>query len=243
MEWDLHTDAVTYAYNVQVHSVTSLTLFELVSSRASPLAAIEPYHTLDGELSQRLHWDKWKLWLKAMVPAMRKAMNKAQERLRHEFDAQVFQYIPQIRKDDYDLLMKQYCSPENEKRHTLCRIAYEPYCVVSINEPGSTVVCNATASMNAFRVTASRQRRSHCWARSHRPYRMLQSLEAHFRLVWIPIRSPLSCPTTNGNSQTSPCRYSDPRLSQPRHYPSLGLFHLRKSSLLPLHLRNGRWHR
>ena len=131
-DWDLYTDAITYAYNTQVHRDTSLSPFELVLSRIPPPVSIEAEPTVSAYPSPGQYRDAWKSWLKKIVPVARKAMEKAQLSYKRNFDSRVRRPLPSIRVDEYVFLRKEYYNPEKERRHKLSPIADGPYRVVEV---------------------------------------------------------------------------------------------------------------
>lgn len=59
-EWDLLSDAATFAYNAQVHRPTNIALFELVLSKAPKSIALQAQPALKGFEPSRKYYLKWK---------------------------------------------------------------------------------------------------------------------------------------------------------------------------------------
>lgn len=89
-----------------------------------------------------------------MIPAMKRAIEKAQAQHKRDLDARVSRSIPFITTDDYLFLRKKYYNLQNDKRYKLSSIAHGPYRVISTDDSGFTVVYDIKGSMNASRGTA-----------------------------------------------------------------------------------------
>ena len=59
-DWDLYTPALTYDYNCQPHSATSIAPFELVLSRSPPPLALktQPRIVTDSTIEAKSQWKK-----------------------------------------------------------------------------------------------------------------------------------------------------------------------------------------
>lgn len=106
-EWFLYTDAIIYAYNTQVHRITSLSPFELVLSQKRLPVAIEALSTLSSYPSPGLYREAWKKWLTMMLPVALKAMEKAQKAYKRNFDRKVKRRLLQVRSNGYVFLQKE----------------------------------------------------------------------------------------------------------------------------------------
>ena len=80
-DWDLFTDALTYAYNTQVHNSTGCTPFELVLSKPPSSLALEALPTLKGEPTSVYH-ERWTRRLEALMSTAKRELRKAQKRYR-----------------------------------------------------------------------------------------------------------------------------------------------------------------
>ena len=60
-DWDLYTPTLTYAYNCQPHTSTSLAPFELILSRPPPALALQARNK--APVSVKTAHDKWRRWL------------------------------------------------------------------------------------------------------------------------------------------------------------------------------------
>ena len=71
-EWDLFTDALTFAYNTQVHSTTGLSPFELVLSSRPPTLSLQAEPDVSSPVSAKEYHVKWKTWLAALMNTAKK---------------------------------------------------------------------------------------------------------------------------------------------------------------------------
>ena len=70
-DWDLYTDALTYAYNNQPHTSKFMAPFELVLSNPPGPLAIEPIPT--KAMAANDFKLKWKHWLMETLPKTKKS--------------------------------------------------------------------------------------------------------------------------------------------------------------------------
>lgn len=75
-EWDLFTDALTYAYNTQVHRTTKLAPFELVISRAPSSLSIQAQPTIEDCGSAAKFHTKWQKWLESLISTAQTSLAK-----------------------------------------------------------------------------------------------------------------------------------------------------------------------
>ena len=68
-DWDLFTDALTYAYNTQRHKSTKHAPFELVLARRPPTMALSREPEMATTDSATHHYTKWRNWVQAMTEA------------------------------------------------------------------------------------------------------------------------------------------------------------------------------
>ena len=134
-DWDLYTDALTYAYNCQPHTSTSVAPFELVLSKPPGPLALKPMPTTEeprGDFKQ-----KWKHWLQDTMLKTKERLTKAQARYKKNFDARLRKQRENITVDDYVYLRVERKDP-TEHRHKLAAIAEGPYRVTKADD--ATVV-------------------------------------------------------------------------------------------------------
>ena len=89
-DWDLYTDALTFSYNCHVHTSTGVAPFELTLSRTPPLLGLEDASTPDG-LTPREARLAWLRKLTRVVAQARAGLEKAQARMKRNFDRQLRQ--------------------------------------------------------------------------------------------------------------------------------------------------------
>ena len=75
-DWDLFSDALTYAYNTQAHRSTSVAPFELVLSRPPEPLAFEATPSIDPVSDEAQYHKKWTIYVKALTSTARKEMEK-----------------------------------------------------------------------------------------------------------------------------------------------------------------------
>ena len=85
-EWDLFTDALTFAYNTQVHSTTGLSPFELVLSRRPPTLSLQAEPDVSGAITAKEYHVKWKTWLAALMSTAGHNLVKRQARYKRHMD-------------------------------------------------------------------------------------------------------------------------------------------------------------
>ena len=83
-EWDLFTDALTFAYNTQTHATTGLSPFELILSKPPRAITMETLPTLRGESPSSYH-QRWLQRLRALMDSASGALKTTQERYKRNF--------------------------------------------------------------------------------------------------------------------------------------------------------------
>ena len=143
-DWDLFSDALTFAYNTQAHKSTNLAPFELVLSRPPPPVALQGEPQLNNVQGSSQFHTKWKEWLRALMSTASTEMAKNQARYKANFDARIRRNkeAEQVGKGSYVFIRKDYSNP-NEKRHKLADIVSDPFKVVDVNEDTVVVVDGA----------------------------------------------------------------------------------------------------
>ena len=131
-DWDLFTDALTYAYNTQVHRTTSFAPFELVLSRTPCALALQAQPTIEQCGSSSQYYTKWMSWLESLMSTAKNSMNREQDRYRRNFDQRLRRHKQDIRPGSFVFVRKEY-SNKSERKHKLAPIADGPFRVISAN--------------------------------------------------------------------------------------------------------------
>ena len=127
-DWDLFSDAVTFAYNTQVHRTTNIAPFELVLARAPRNIALQAQPHLEQFGSSRAYYLKWQSWLESLMRTANKNIRKEQARYKRNFDAR-------LRKPKYDIPVGSYVflrkeqGTATEPMYKLAQVATGPYAV------------------------------------------------------------------------------------------------------------------
>ncbi|CDF36784.1 unnamed protein product [Chondrus crispus] len=136
-DWDLFSDAVTFAYNTQVHRTTNIAPFELVLARAPRSIALQAQPSLEGFSSNRAYYLKWQSWLESLIKGAGKSLRKEQARYKRNFDARLRKSKYDIPSGSYVFLRKEQ-GTATEPKHKLAQVATGPYQVKESTE--NTVV-------------------------------------------------------------------------------------------------------
>ena len=129
-DWDLYTDALTYAYNCQPHTSTSIAPFELVLSKPPEPLALKP---LPKEEPRGDFKKQWKHWLVDTMAKTRERLTKAQARYKKSYDARLRIQRENINVGDHVYLRVERRNPD-EHRQKLAPIAEGPYKVNKTDE-------------------------------------------------------------------------------------------------------------
>ena len=140
-DWDLYSDALTYAYNTQVHSSTNLAPFDLVLSRSPPSLCTEPLPSLAGtsHLAARQRWLKR---VQLLMRTHKKALTKAQERYKRNYDKTFDsnrRQPPGLKFYDQVFVRRDYAPAELGATTKLAPKADGPYDVVALR-PDTAIV-------------------------------------------------------------------------------------------------------
>ena len=129
-DWDLFSDALTYAYNTQAHESTSVAPFELVLSRPPAPLAFEATPSMDAVSDEAQYHKKWTTYAKALTSTARREMEKRQLRYKRGFDDRVMPYKEDVTVGTYVFLRKDHTNPRRES-NKLAPIATGPYKVTA----------------------------------------------------------------------------------------------------------------
>ena len=135
-DWDLYTDALTFAYNTQVHSTTGVSPFELVLSRPPAALSMEAKPELQGLSASELRL-RWKQRLEALINTASAGLRRTQRRYKRNFDRRLRNSNEDPKPGSYVFLRKEHYNT-TESRHKLAPIATGPHKVVSLE--GRTLV-------------------------------------------------------------------------------------------------------
>ena len=125
-DWDLFSDAVTYAYNTQVHRTTNIAPFELVLARAPRSLALQAQPSLETFSSSRAYYLKRQSWLESLMRSADKSLRKEQARYKRDFDARPHKPKYDIPSGSYVFLRKEQ-GTASEPKHKLAQVATGPY--------------------------------------------------------------------------------------------------------------------
>lgn len=131
-DWDMYADALTYAYNNQVHAATGCTPMELVLSRAPPHLAMEQFtpELKDAHTAR----EQWLSQLGSHMGRIRHNLNKAQQRYKDNFDRRLRQRRKEFTTGGYAFLRVEKSSERPGRRHKLAPVAAGPFPVIRIGE-------------------------------------------------------------------------------------------------------------
>ena len=131
-DWDLYTDALTYAYNTQAHGSIGVAPFELVLSRPPGAISIEALPTLDTETATNSRLC-WKARLAKLISTAKDELFKAQERYRRNFDARLRRSRETIEFGN-EVFVKRDHIQRTQTRHKLAPVADGPFRVLDVNK-------------------------------------------------------------------------------------------------------------
>ena len=126
-DWDLFSDALTYAYNTHAYQSTSVAPVELVLSRPPTSLAFEATPSIDPVSDEAQYRKEGAIYAKAFPSSARKDMEKRHLRYKRGFDDRVMPYKEDVTVGIYVFLRKDYTNPRRESKHILAPIATGPY--------------------------------------------------------------------------------------------------------------------
>ena len=132
-DWDLFSDALTYAYNTQAHASTMLAPFEFVLSRPPPTLSIESRPTMDAADDAYTYRERWKYWLTQLMSTASAELETRQARYKRNFDARLRLPVQQINEGSFVFLRRDH-TPRTESRHKLAPVADGPFKVFGADE-------------------------------------------------------------------------------------------------------------
>lgn len=92
-------DVLTYVYNYQPHTSTSVGPFEVVLSKPPGQLALNPMPTSEEPRGEFKH--KWKFWLQYKMKKTSEWLSKAQTKYKNNYDAHLRKHAEVINADDY----------------------------------------------------------------------------------------------------------------------------------------------
>ena len=129
-DWDIFTDALTYAYNTQTHSATKLSPFELVLSRPPRALSLHREPQVE-EIGTAQYHTKWQSWLKSLMNTARTEMRKSQLRYKANYDKTIRSTAADYSPGRYVFVRRDYANPRENTRHKLAPVATGPYRIVT----------------------------------------------------------------------------------------------------------------
>ena len=105
-DWDLFSDALTYAYKTQADESTSVAPFELVLSRPPARLAFEATPSIDPVSDDAQYHKKWTNYAKALTSTARREMEKIQLRYKRGFGDWFMPYKEDVTVATYVFLRK-----------------------------------------------------------------------------------------------------------------------------------------
>ena len=136
-DWDQFTDALTFAYNCQVHTSTGFTPFELVLARNQTNLAVDAKPELPEDATNPDQRLRWKSRLSALIRSAAAKLEQSQARYQRNFNRRLRLPKREPTPGGYVYVRKDYHNPE-EPRHKLSPIATGPYKVIETR--GRTLV-------------------------------------------------------------------------------------------------------
>ena len=131
-DWDLFTDALTYAYNTQPPESTSIAPFELILSRPPPPLSFEAEPTV-GKIGTAAQYNtKWRVWLSALMSAAKVELEKRQARYKNNFDNRIGTPRDDIVVGCHVFVRKVYFNPKKKRKHKLSPVVTGPYLVLQV---------------------------------------------------------------------------------------------------------------
>jgi hypothetical protein len=139
-DWDLYSDAVTFAYNTQPHSSTKVAPFELVLSNPPGPPGLLP-DPLKRELPPAEFRYEWKQWLSHLLNSSDEALRAAQARYKRGFDNRVRPLAQALRPNAYAFLrMDRPGTDKDGRHHKLAPLVSGPHRIQSVSNDGRTLV-------------------------------------------------------------------------------------------------------
>ena len=201
-DWDLFTDALTYAYNTQPHKSTGTAPFELVLSRMPPSLVLRREPEMVREQNSATSHSIWRNWLKAQIEAAGQQMLKTQERYRRNYDDRLRKQRSAIVAGSLVFLRKDHRDP-GVRSHKLAPVVTGPHKVVEHDD--HTVVIE----LGNQHERVSRDRVVTCPRPSQTPLRGGVHSPAQGRLHYNPDSGQPSYEPVQGSRPTAPAGLAD----------------------------------
>ena len=143
-DWDLYAPILTYAYNCQPHTTTSLAPFELVLSRPPPVLAVPSRSRIRAKNAPEA-LTQWRTVLRKSIRDAKAEMKKNQDRYKRKFDKRLRKQNENIVTGD-SVFVRREIRDDNLTRHKFAPLADGPFKVVksdnrvvTIERPDGTV--------------------------------------------------------------------------------------------------------
>jgi transposase InsO family protein len=157
-DWDLYSDAVTYAYNTQPHSSTHVAPFELVLSNPPGPPGLLP-DPLKRELPPAEFRYEWKQWLSHLMNSADDALRDAQQRYKRNFDNRVRPLSQALRPNAYAFLRADRPQSDNDGfHHKLAPLVTGPHRITEVADDGRTLVLDLGTRASPALERVSRDR-------------------------------------------------------------------------------------
>ena len=140
-DWDMYTDALTYAYNTQVHTTTDCTPFELVLSRPPPHHSLEVDPLTERQTAKPFTKEIWLKRLKSMIATAKEKQRGAQRRYKQNFDKKVKSLGKPITTESVVFVRKDAPGPAGD-RHKLSAIVDGPFRVSEVDDKTCVIIRN-----------------------------------------------------------------------------------------------------
>ena len=132
-DWDLFTDALTFAYNTQVHTSTDCTPFELVLARPPIHLSMEAKPDLPEAVNHAEYRERWRSRLSALMDTATVALRSTQQRYKRNFDRRMRLPKQDPLPGEYVFIRKDHRA-RHEPKHKLSPIATGPYRVIDADD-------------------------------------------------------------------------------------------------------------
>ena len=130
---DLFTDALTFAYNTQVHTSTNCTPFELVLARPPVHLAMDAKPDLPDDVGHAEHRERWRSRLSALMSTATVTLRSTQHRYKRNFESRIRMPKSDPLAGDYVFIRKDHHA-RHEPKHKLSPIANGPYRVIDADD-------------------------------------------------------------------------------------------------------------
>ena len=132
-DWDLFTDALTFAYNTQPHRSTNLAPFELVLSRPPVPLSLKCKPAVEEIPTGSQFATKWRIWFEALMSTAQEDLRRTQQQYKKNFDERLRKATESLEPGGLVFLRKDYSNPRKGSRHKLAPLVTGPYEIISVS--------------------------------------------------------------------------------------------------------------